>query len=86
MPESMRPERHVARIQFDRASGEWLVSNSDLTGKSGVNKKQLVSEVAAELQRRWRARGELGQLVVHTKQGDIEFERTYGQDPESRPS
>jgi hypothetical protein len=85
MPSDSDSKRHVTRIQFDSDRGEWRASNFDQPVKTGNNKKRLVSEVAEELQQRWRDSGQPGQLVVHTKEGGIEFERTYGRDPERTP-
>jgi len=43
-------------------------------------KKKVVSVEAALSRERWRVDGVPTQLVVHTKDGDIHFERTYGND------
>jgi len=46
--------------------------------------RHAITASAAALRHRWKARGALGQLVLHGQNGRIRWERTYGLDPRGR--
>jgi len=75
-------ERQVYHVVPDATSERWLVSQENAEFRKEFEKKEEAEEFAKE---RAKAAG-FGQVKVHTKNGNMEYESTYGKDPERTPS
>lgn len=75
-----RGRRWVYRISWDRRRGLWLLRGREWTYEF-ERKADALREGRLAASHRWRAYQELGQVVVHGKDGRIKFEHTYGRDP-----
>jgi hypothetical protein len=75
-------ERVVYHV-VPNASGEvWLVTQENGSHRTEHRTK----EEAVEEARRLAKQASLGQIKVHKKDGNMEYESTYGADPERSPS
>jgi len=77
-------ERKIIRLHWDGELDRW-VYNDPFEGSEKLSsyplKKQALLNAANTCRWAWKHRGILCQLVVHTKDGRIQYERTYGNDP-----
>lgn len=81
-------KRIVLHVTFDRKVGLWVLKQ---TGNAGIitqspYKKMLISEGRIAARSEWFAHERPSQLVVHGKDGRVNFESTYGKDPKRYPS
>lgn len=75
-------ERVVYHVVPDSAAERWVVSQENAGFRREFDTKEEAVEFAKE-----RARKEtLGQVKVHKKDGNMEYESTYGEDPRRSPS
>lgn len=80
-----RRVRTIFRIAWSAREGRWVLSRRSATASfepQTFRFKVYAIAVAAQRCRELERGGELAQLVVHGKSGRIQFERTYGADPE----
>jgi Uncharacterized protein conserved in bacteria (DUF2188) len=71
-------ERQVYHVVPDASAEKWLVTQEDASFRKEFQSKEEAIEFAKE-----RAReAQLGQVKVHTRDGNMEYESTYGRDPE----
>jgi hypothetical protein len=75
-------ERQVYHVVPDASGNQWVVSQENANFRKEFERKDEAEEFAKE---RAKAAG-LGQVKVHTKDGNMEYESTYGRDPERTPS
>ncbi|HSK81496.1 MAG TPA: DUF2188 domain-containing protein [Thermoanaerobaculia bacterium] len=75
-------DRVVYHVVPNSSAEKWLVSQENAEFRKEFDTKEEAVEFAKE-----RARGaELGQVKVHKKDGNMEYESTYGEDPRRSPS
>ncbi|HEX5714858.1 MAG TPA: DUF2188 domain-containing protein [Thermoanaerobaculia bacterium] len=75
-------ERTVYHVVPNSSAEKWLVSQENATFRKEFDTK----EEAIEEARRLAQAAELGQIKVHKKDGNMEYESTYGEDPPEYPS
>ena len=75
-------ERKVYHVVPDSAAEKWLVSQENASFRKAFDTK----EEAVEEARRLAQAADLGQIKVHKKDGNMEYESTYGEDPRRSPS
>lgn len=75
-------ERKVYHVVPDSAAEKWLVSQENASFRKEFDTK----EEAVEEARKLAQQAELGQIKVHRKDGNMEYESTYGEDPPEYPS
>jgi hypothetical protein len=74
-------ERDVYHVVPDASAEKWLVSQEGRDFRKEFDKKEEAEEFAKA---RAKEAG-LGQVKVHTRDGNMEYESTYGKDPEQTP-
>ena len=75
-------ERVVYHVVPNSSAEKWVVSQENAEFRREFETKEEAVEFAKE-----RARSaELGQVKVHKKDGNMEYESTYGEDPRRSPS
>jgi len=75
-------ERVVYHVVPNSSGERWVVSQENAAFRREFDTKEEAVEFAKE-----RARAEeLGQVKVHKKDGNMEYESTYGEDPRRSPS
>ena len=72
----MRTKRQVFRLRAERG-GEWKLVDSRGVVRTRMQPKKDAIRIAAQLVKIYAP----SQLIVHKRDGRIEFERTYGADP-----
>lgn len=83
MPTASKGNGRVVYHVVPNASAEkWVVSQENADYRSEHDTK----EEAVQEARRLAQQAELGQIKVHKKDGNMEYESTYGADPERYPS
>jgi hypothetical protein len=76
-----RNGRKVYHVVPDASAERWVVSE-----ENGEFRREFDSKRDAEEFAKGRAReAALGQVKVHTRDGNMEYESTYGEDPERSP-
>ena len=75
-------ERTVYHVAPDSAAEKWVVSQENASFRRVFDTK----EEAVEEARKLAQQAELGQIKVHKKDGNMEYESTYGEDPPEYPS
>lgn len=76
-----RSEREVYHVVPDASGERWVVSQENAGFKKEFGRKEEAEEFAKQ-----RAKAApLGQIKVHTSDGNMEYEFTYGRDPEKSP-
>lgn len=74
-------ERKVFHVVPESSGERWAVSQENAEFRKEFKNKEEAEAFAKE-----RARAaKLGQIKVHTKDGNMEYEFTYGKDPERSP-
>ncbi|HEX6913613.1 MAG TPA: DUF2188 domain-containing protein [Chitinophagaceae bacterium] len=74
--------REVYHVVPDASGDRWVVSQENNELRREFDRKEEAVDFARE-----RARAAaLGQIKVHKQDGNMEFESTYGEDPERSPS
>ena len=75
-------DRVVYHVVPNSSAERWVVSQENAEFRREFDTKEEAVEFAKE-----RARSaELGQVKVHKKDGNMEYESTYGDDPRRSPS
>ena len=83
MPTASKANGRVVYHVVPNSSAEkWVVSQENADYRSEHDTK----EEAVQEARRLAKQAELGQIKVHKKDGNMEYESTYGQDPPESPS
>jgi hypothetical protein len=82
MPTETKKERAVYHVVPNAAADRWVVSRENADYRSEHDTK----EEAVKEARRLAQQGELGQIKVHLKNGNMDYESTYGDDPPESPS
>lgn len=75
-------ERKVYHVVPNSSAEKWLVSQENASFRREFDTK----EEAVEEARKLAQSAELGQIKVHRKDGNMEYESTYGEDPPEYPS
>ncbi len=74
-------ERIVYHVVPNSSGERWVVSQERAAFRRELDTKEEAVELAKELAKS----AELGQIKVHKKDGNMEYENTYGEDPERYP-
>lgn len=75
-------ERKVYHVLPNASAERWVVSEENADLRREFDNKEEAVEFAKE-----RAKeANLGQVKVHTQDGNMEYESTYGEDPRRTPS
>ena len=74
--------RVVYHVVPNSSADKWVVSQENADYRSEHDTK----EEAVEEARRLAQKAELGQIKVHKRDGNMEYESTYGDDPRRSPS
>lgn len=75
-------DRVVYHVVPNSSAEKWVVSQENAEFRKEFETKEEAVQFAKE-----RARNEeLGQVKVHKKDGNMEYESTYGDDPQRSPS
>ena len=83
MPTASKANGRVVYHVVPNSSAEkWVVSQENADYRSEHDTK----EEAVQEARRLARQAELGQIKVHKKDGNMEYESTYGDDPRRSPS
>ncbi len=80
MPTSTK-ERLVYHVVPNSSAEKWVVSQENAEFRREFDTKEEALEFAKERARQT----ELGQVKVHKKDGNMEYESTYGEDPRRSP-
>lgn len=75
-------ERKVYHVVPNSSGERWVVSQENASFRREFDTK----EEAVEEARRLAQSAGLGQIKVHKKDGNLEYESTYGEDPPEYPS
>jgi hypothetical protein len=82
MPSSKNNGREVYHVLPNASGDRWVVSQENTEFKRLFDTKGEAEKFAKE-----RAQvAELGQVKIHGKDGNMEYEATYGEDPRQYPS
>lgn len=77
----MARDRTVYHVVPDASATRWVVSRENDSFREEFDTKEEAVQAAKS-----RARGEEpSQVKVHTKDGNMEYESTYGEDPRRTP-
>jgi Uncharacterized protein conserved in bacteria (DUF2188) len=79
---SKKNGRVVYHVVPDASGDKWLVSQENASYRTEHETK----EEAVQEAKRLAQDAELGQVKVHKKDGNMEYESTYGDDPRRYPS
>ena len=82
MATNTRTERTVYHVVPNSSAEKWLVTQENASFRREFDTK----EEAVEEARKLAKAAELGQVKVHKKDGNMEYESTYGDDPPESPS
>jgi uncharacterized protein YdaT len=74
--------RVVYHVVPNSSAEKWVVSQENADYRSEHDTK----DEAVKEARRLAQQAELGQIKVHLKNGNMEYESTYGDDPRESPS
>jgi hypothetical protein len=74
--------RVVYHVVPNSSAEKWVVSQENADYRSEHDTK----EEALQEAKRLAQQAELGQIKVHKKDGNMEYESTYGEDPPETPS
>ena len=80
MPTSTK-ERKVYHVVPNSSAERWVVSQE----KAEFRREFDTKEEAVEFAKERAQQAELGQVKVHKKDGNMEYESTYGEDPRRSP-
>ena len=75
-------ERKVYHVVPNASAEKWLVSQENASLRREFDTKEEAVQFAKERAQQ----AELGQVKVHKKDGNMEYESTYGEDPSRSPS
>jgi Uncharacterized protein conserved in bacteria (DUF2188) len=82
MPTASKTKRVVYHVVPNSSAEKWVVSQENADYRSEHDTKDEALQVAKRLAQQ----AELGQIQVHKKDGNMEYESTYGEDPRRSPS
>ena len=74
-------ERKVYHVVPNASAEKWLVSQENASLRREFDTKEEAIEAAKTLAQA----ADLGQIKVHKKDGNMEYESTYGEDPPEYP-
>ena len=74
-------ERKVYHVVPNSSGERWVVSQE----KAEFRREFDTKEEAVEFARERARKADLGQVKVHKKDGNMEYESTYGEDPRRSP-
>jgi hypothetical protein len=74
-------ERKVYHVVPNSSAERWVVSQENAEFRREFDTKEEAVEFAKERAQQ----AELGQVKVHKKDGNMEYESTYGEDPRRSP-
>ena len=74
--------RKVYHVVPNASAEKWVVSQENASFRREFDTK----EEAVEEARKLAQAADLGQIKVHKKDGNMEYESTYGEDPPEYPS
>lgn len=74
-------ERKVYHVVPNASAEKWLVSQENASLRREFDTKEEAVEEAKKLAQA----ADLGQIKVHKKDGNMEYESTYGEDPPEYP-
>lgn len=77
-----RETRMVYHVVPDASAERWVVSQENAEFRREFDRKEEAVEFAKERAKQ----ASLGQVKVHNKDGNMEYESTYGDDPRRTPS
>jgi hypothetical protein len=75
-------QRDVYHVVPNASTEKWVVSQENAEFRREFDRKEDAEEFAKDRARK----AELGQVKVHKRDGNMEYESTYGDDPERSPS
>jgi hypothetical protein len=75
-------DRIVYHVVPNSSAERWVVSQENAEFRREFDTKEEAVEFAKERAKQ----AELGQIKVHKKDGNMEYESTYGEDPRRSPS
>jgi hypothetical protein len=75
-------ERVVYHVVPNSSAERWVVSQE----KAELRREFDTKEEAVQFAKERARKEELGQVKVHKKDGNMEYESTYGEDPRRSPS
>ena len=81
MPTDTKAQRTVYHVVPNSSAEKWLVTQENASFRREFETK----EEALEEAKRLAKSAELGQVKVHKKDGNMEYENTYGEDPPETP-
>ena len=81
MPTDTKKERVVYHVVPNASAEKWLVTQENASHRTEHETK----EEALEEAKRLAMKAPLGQVKVHKKDGNMEYESTYGEDPRRSP-
>lgn len=76
-----KAERIVYHVVPDASAEKWLVTQENGSHRT----EHATKEEAVKEARKLAQKGPLGQIKVHRKDGNMEYESTYGDDPRRSP-
>jgi hypothetical protein len=82
MATDTKTDRTVYHVVPNSSAEKWLVTQENASFRREFETK----EEAVDEARRLAKEAPLGQVKVHKKDGNMEYESTYGEDPRRSPS
>jgi Uncharacterized protein conserved in bacteria (DUF2188) len=82
MATDTKTDRTVYHVVPNSSAEKWLVTQENASFRREFETK----EEAVEEAKRLAKEAPLGQVKVHKKDGNMEYESTYGEDPRRSPS
>jgi hypothetical protein len=82
MATDIKTERTVYHVVPNSSAEKWLVTQENASFRREFDTK----EEAVDEAKRLAKDAPLGQVKVHKKDGNMEYESTYGEDPRRSPS
>lgn len=82
MATDTKTERTVYHVVPNSSAEKWLITQENASFRREFETK----EEAVDEARRLAKEAPLGQVKVHKKDGNMEYESTYGEDPRRSPS
>lgn len=80
--DTQKKQRVVYHVVPNSSADKWVVSQENASFRREFDTKEEAVQEARSLAQK----AELGQMKVHKKDGNMEYESTYGEDPPETPS
>ena len=80
--DTQKKQRAVYHVVPSSSGEKWIVSQENASFRREFDTKEEAVDEARSLAQK----AELGQIKVHKKDGNMEYESTYGEDPPETPS